>query len=528
MPIIELTGFRGANQAEHARFLPSDVGVASVNQKPSITGELEPWRVPLSVSGVSVVSGAISLYRMGRESQSDTSYWLSWAAHAHVIRGFDATDTTERTYYTDGVAPKWTDNIQATATPPYPTASRLLAVPQPDTAPTVTLTADGATGDPRQPAYIYTWVNDIGWESPPSPPTISPPARPGAVLALGATATVPPGNYGLATVRWYRTEVVDGTTSELFFLREYAIGASGMEDDGRALTQEQLKTESWLNLDASATWLTACWNQFAAAIVGKAVRCCEPNFMYAWPLDYEYLLSSKPLAMAAFAQRLLVLTSDGAEVLTGSDPAGLDQKPLSLPVIVSPRSLVSTDMGAMWAAADGLMYYGVEGFRNLTAGAMRPEQWRALHPETMHGYQWRGLYIGFYFDGADYAGIVVDPSNPRGVYKLDAWYRAGFWDALLRELFVLDGGTLRKWDAGASFMTATFTSKVNRENSDTEAEWFEVLGDGQTQVRLLVDGVERMNRTVLTGQHRVPDGAAGRDWQAVVSTDGRLQGIVVE
>lgn len=531
MPLAQLTGFLGANLKLHKRFLPDGVGVQSLNQKPSEEGDFRPWRNPLAISTAAIGSGRLTVYRMGRDAPDPSAYWLSWTTVVHVIRAFDATDPTERTYITGAGSPQWTDNVMALTSAPYPNATRELAVPQPTVAPAVTLTTDGPSGDARQLYYVYTWVNDLGWESAPSPPFLAPAAKSGAILALVQGGAVPAGNYGVNRIRWYRTQVVAGTTdAEYLFLREYAYGASGMADDARRLG-DVLATETWLELPADATWLTDCWNQFASALVGKTVRFCVPNYIYAWPIEQEYILSAKPIAQAAFAQRLLVLTEAGAELFTSSDPGAMDQKPMRLAIMVSQRSLVVGESFCIWAAKDGLWYYGLDGYRSLTAGCLKAEQWAAMVPSTIAGYYFamgeRTLYVGFYNDGA-LKGFVVDPTNPLGIYFLATGYAAGYWDPLLRALFVLDGTTMKQWDAGAEFMTATFRGKVERHVAHTEGEWLEILGEGAATVKVITDATTPFNRSISTGEHRLPNGSGGRDWQLEVSTAGSIQGAIVE
>lgn len=545
MPLITLSGFAGANLKEHKRFLPDGVGVMSTNQKPSEEGDFRPWRVPLAIVGPVIPSGRQTIYRLGRDTPSASSFWLSWTGVVHVTRGFDTSDSTERTYYTDGVAPRWTDNILALAGTPYPTSSRLLAVPQPTLTPSVSLNVDGPSGDARQLYYYFTWVNDIGWESAPSPAFLAPAAKPGAILDLTISESVPAGAYGVNRVRWYRQKVAGDTgTAPFFFLREYATGASGMQDDARALGDEAV-TETWIVLPNSATWLTYCWNQFASALVGKTVRFCEPNYIYAWPIEHEYTLADTPLAQAAFAQRLLVFTSAGGEEFTGTDPAGMDQKPVKIAPIVSQRSLVAGEFWCAWAAADGLWYYGYDGklgsgYRNLVEDCMKAEQWLALVPSTMSCQLLqlgdRTLIFVSYNDGT-LKGLIVDPLNPNGIYFLDTGYTAGYWDPLLRKLFLLSGSSLVQWDAGASFMTATFKSKVARQQAYSEGEWIELLSSGNVTTKVYTDDgstddavalVQRLSTTLVRGESRLPDGIGGRDWQVEVSTAGSLQGAVLE
>jgi hypothetical protein len=534
MALVEVTGMLGANLAREKRQLPLQVGVASLNQKPSRAGHMEPWPEPPAVPLVSIPASPqrTTVYRMGRDALTPAEHWLSWPEFVHVIRGFDPEDPTERTYYTGAGSPKWTDNTIALASLPYPTAFRELAVPQPTSAPTVTLNTDGSTGDPRQPFYVYTWVNEFGWESAPSPPTESPAARPGAVLDLDPVGSPPAGAYNINRIRWYRTQAINATDAEFYFLREYAIGATGQQDDGRALnTQDDpLPTDPdvlRIPLPSTATWLTSCWNQFAAALAGKTVRFCVPNLIYAWPLGMEYALSHTPVGQAAFAQRLMVFTTAGCEIFTGTDPEAMDQKPMELPACVSPRSIVAGETFVMWAAKDGLMYYGTDGFRRLTL-SLDPKHWEALNPETIMGAFYDGLYIGTYQDGAELKGFVVDPSNPDGIYPLAKGYHAAYWDKLLRKLFVLDGGTLKEWDAGTTMMTATFESKTFRQPAHIEGEWLEILCDTNARVRVWTDDTQVYDRVVATGQHRLADGTGGRDWRVEIQASAPVQALVIE
>lgn len=542
MPLITLSGFFGQNTKKDARILDDGIGVLSLNQRPTEDGALRPWRHPLAIVGPVIPSDRLTMYRLGRTTESTTQFWLSSTLVAHFTRGFDTSDPTERTYWTDGVAPKWIGTDFGLAGTPYPTAARLLAVPQPSTTPTVTLNVDGPSGEARQLYYVFTWVNDIGWESAPSEPFLAPAAKPGAVLDLTASESVPAGNYGVNRIRWYRQQTfaeLGSDDSEFFFLREYAIGSVGMQDDGRALTTADgpLPTETWIVLPSTAKWLTQCWNAFAAAIVDKSVGFCVPNFIYAWPLGYRLKFAGQtPLALASFLQQLLVLTDTGAWVVTGNEPGGLDQQEVKLPVVTSQRSVVVGKRFAMWATKDGIHYYGNDatlgvGDRNLLEACITPRQWAAFNPSTIAGYLLeegeKTYYVGFYNDGA-LKGFVVDPTNPNGFYPLSTGYSAGYWDPLLRKLFVLDGSTLKQWDSDSTFMTATFRGKVNRQESDTEGEWLELVCEGTAQTKVIVDGVTVLDDALDQGLHRLPDGVCGREWQAEVSTSTGVLGGAVE
>jgi hypothetical protein len=547
MSIVELTGFLGANLKKDRRYLPNEVGVNSVNQKPNGKGTLQPWRQPLSLVGPDVPSGRLTLYRLGREVASTTTFWLSTSAVSHWMRDFTAgaNDTTERTAFTGSGSPKWTDNIIGLAGAPYPAATRELKVPQPTLPPTVALNADGPSGDARINSYVFTWVSDIGWESAPSPPTDAPSCKPGAILDLGVVESVPAGNYGVNRVRWYRTNVV-GTTGagEFFFIREYAVGTLGMQDDARKLN-DLLPTDAnnmWLSLSATASWITYCWNEFCAAIDGPEVCFSVPDTIYAYPLGNRYETGGKPLALAAMNGVLLAFTTTGAERFVGQDPEAMDQKPIALPVLVSQRSVAVGDVFVIWAASDGLWMWSVDGtLRNLIAGCMEPEHWAALVPSTIAGYllptDERTLYVGFYNDGT-LKGFVIDLANPAGIYWLDKGYTSAFYDPLLRSLFVLDSATLKQWDKGPTNMTALHKSKVYRQGETAEGSALELMASGSVGVKVWTEPngatsdatplTLRINRNYTRGDLPMPDGVVGRDWQVEVSTAEEVQALVID
>ena len=108
MAVIRWAGFAGENRALHPKLLPEAAGTLSRNQHPG-RGDLRPWKTPVQVA--TVPSGRNTIYRMGRDVASDSTYWLSWTGTVHAVRGFDAADTTERTYYTGDGIPKVTYNL---------------------------------------------------------------------------------------------------------------------------------------------------------------------------------------------------------------------------------------------------------------------------------------------------------------------------------------------------------------------------------------------------------------------------------
>jgi hypothetical protein len=528
MPVLRLSGFLGENRAVHPMLLAEGVGTASRNQKPG-RGDLRPWKNPNTVA--TVPAGRSTLYRMGRDVASDSQYWLSWTGTVHAVRGFDAADTTERTYYTGDGAPKVTDNTLALSSPPYPTANRPLGLPAPATAPTVAVASAGTEDtDLVSIYYVYTYVNDWGWESAPSPVSALLERRADGTTTISNFASVPAGNYQVNRIRVYRTQTGAGGATEFFFLREIAYGTASTTDDNRALG-ETLATTTWLAPPTDLSWLTALWNGMLAGLSGNAVRFCEAYVPYAWPVAYDVVPpDSKPVALGVFGQSLLVLTTGRPVLVSGSTPEAMDQQLLEIPQgCVAPKSVVSLGTGVAWASEDGLCWYGAAGARVLTAGLMKREDWQALVPSTITGEHYEGLYFGSYDDGSGRKGFLIDPANPTGIYFLDTGYATTHFDELRDQLYVLNSTSVQKWDAAATSMTVTFRSKVFRMPRPLCFACAEVVADAYpVTFRLYADGVLKHTQTVANrNPFRLPAGFMAMDWQIELQGATAVQGMAM-
>ncbi len=525
MPVVKWSGFGGENRALHPKLLPDGVGTVSRNQKPG-RGDLRSWRTPNTVA--SAPSGRQTIYRMGRDVASDANYWLSWTGVVHAIRGFDAEDTTERTYYSGDGAPKVTDNTIALASAPYPTASRPLGMPAPVSAPTVSASGGTTAALTQTYFYVYTYVNDWGWESAPSPASAQLDRKTDATATIGGFAAAPAGNYNINRIRIYRTQT-GNTTTEFFFLREIALGVSSTADDNRDLG-EVLPTLGWLPPPADLSQLKSLWNGMAAGISGMSVRFCEAYTPYAWPIAYDVVPpDGKPVALGVFGQSLLVLTTGRPVLVAGSGPDSMDQQPLEFSQgCISARSAVGMGAGVAWASEDGLCWYGQGGARILTAGLMTREDWQALKPATIIGQMYEGLYYGSYDDGSGRKSFFIDPGNPSGVYFMDLGYSAMHFDELQDQLYVLDGASVKRWDAG-TLMTYRARSKVFRAPRPVTLASAEVTADGfPVTLRVFADGTLKHTQTVQSKDpFRLPGGFRASDWQIEAEGTFAVQGVAL-
>lgn len=531
MSPITINAFLGANLAFDELLLPEGVGVQSLNQRPGF-GDMRPWNAPgATVASVPASPQRKTIYRMGQDVASEANYWLGWSNVVDATRGFDSDDTSERTYYTGDGTPKWTDNVKAlTGGPPYPQASRELGVPAPATGLTAVINTDGI-GTAAATSYRYTYVNDLGWESAPSPIGNTILLKPGGTVDLSGFASPPGGNYGITIVRLYKLVVGASGSAQYFFLREWAVGStpSNPIDDGRSVGSATLDTEGWRVAPADGKGIKKLWNGMLAIGTANALRVCIPYKPYAYPLAYEIALGAAFVAQAVVGQRVLVLTTGDARLVSGStvplddDPAGINRPCASAQSVVEFNEGFSVK-GAAWASEEGLCWWGEgTGFVLVTEKLLTREQWQALNPATMVASRYGRFYVCFYTAGST-KGFVIDPQNPQGIYFLESGYNAAFRDPLTDRLYVLDGANVKRWDAGAA-MTATFKSKLVALPQPTNIGAVEVIAKGwPVTVKMWASGVLRYTHT-FTGPDQIgrpPGGWETDELQFEVSSAQRV------
>jgi hypothetical protein len=529
MTSLHITTFRGANRKLKPRLIPDANATSAVNVRMT-SGDLSPWRVPATVA--SAPGGTLGMYRMGRDTPTDSNYWLTFTAYVDVIRGLVAADTTERTIYTGGGAttPRWTDNTMALSSAPYPTAWRILGVPGPATAPVIALHTDGPTTTKQDLYVVVTFVNDKGEEGTISPVSNMLSVYPGATIDVSSLPSVPSGAYGIAHYRIYATNIGNSSASFAFAM-DAALG-SGTVTINTAALGATLETIDYDMPPADGHSLTMCWNEFAAMATGKSVRFCAPALIYAWPSQYEMLMGDTVVGMGTFDQTLLVLTTGQPALITGQDPSAMQSQRVPLnESCVSKPSIVSFGHATVWASPNGLMSMSNAGPVNLTGGIMKREDWQALVPSTIVGEQYLSYYLGSYNDGSGVKGFIIDLDHPDGIVFLSAGYTAEHFDSLLGGTYVLSGTSIQKWDAGDTAMSATWTSKVFRQIDPTSFSWARLVADsyGQT-VRFYRDSSSTpfFTKTVANGApFRLPIGFSTSDWQVSIDTTVGVQALLL-
>lgn len=539
---IDIPAFLGCNQQADPLRLADGVGTFIRNSRPG-NGNLRPMRARTPVA--TVPAGRRTIHRY-KHSNGTATAWLSWSNNmVHVVNGFDREDSQSRIYFTGAPGgPAWTDQTMALATSPYPTSSRPLKVDAPINKPILTIETAGVSTTDETRYYVTTFVNDLGWESAPSPlATVA--CKADATIKLSSLENAPSGQE-INRRRIYRTKTGASSATEFFFLKEltYASGGQEWTEDGTALSNDVLATQgrtvlgAWVPCPTNATFLTNMWNGMASVIVGKTVRTCVANTIYAWPLDQEIVLSDEPVALATWGQNLLVLTKGNVpSLITGQDPLSLSEQPLEgLPfngACVSAASVVNLGHGVAWAGPDGLNYYGAMGAKVLTAGLIEPDEWRRLGPENFHGGQLEAMVMM-----ASTAmqvrqtqastitaklGLLVDPAAPSGLFFIDVEGDVLHKDPATSELFCLDSTTGSitelQHQVGDDFGSAVAYSKIFRTPSTNIGYGRVISTRYPVTLTLFADGAQVDELSVLDDRvFTLSGGYEAQEWQVRITT----------
>lgn len=520
--LLRFAGFKGCAIKPPARLIADDMGVDARNLRPGL-GWFEPWKAPLAVA--TVPAAQQSIYRMGRDAPSDSTYWLSWATDVDAAPGFIGTDTQERTYFTGDGVPKWTDATIGLGTPPYPQTSRPLGVPAPLNSPTLTIQAAG-TGTSVTRYYLVTWVTDRGEESMPSAVSLQLTCNSDATIRVTRVSTVPSDGRVYSYWRVYRTQD-DGASNASFYFVATVPVANTFYDDPSGVLGETLPSLYWSMPDAGLKGLTTMWNGIFAGFVAKRLCFCEPYRPFAWPTKYELATRDTIVALAVFRQMLIVLTTGINYIVTGNHPSSMSMTPMNFDhPCVSKRSAVSLGkFGVVWAAPSGMARFGDNGGELLTEGSISEDQWKALQPSTMRSARVgdRMVMACYTQDGQD-KGLVLDMADLRGVYFQDAGYADLHWDPIQNSTYVLSGTNVMKWDAGTA-ASGSFKSGVQRSPKANNFVFAQLLAESYpATVSLWADGDLVLDAlTVYDGDaFKLPSGFKAAEWQAKIQASGKV------
>ena len=254
-------------------------------------------------------------------------------------------------------------------------------------------------------SYVYTYVNSLGEEGPPSPASTATPLLDGQSVLLSNLSLPPTIGYDITKMRLYRTNSTEAGT-EFQFVKEFDISRSTRDEVRSANLGEVISTTTWDPPDPAMLGIIALPNGILAGFNGKQLYFCEPYFPHAWPPEYDQAVEYDIVGLAAFGNSLAVLTKGWPYIVTGSHPRNMNVRAIKVnQACLSKESIASDGDRVYYASPDGLVEISVNGISVVTEDILDPKDWKGYTPSTMVGEFYEGRYYGFY----DFDVSPVDP-----------------------------------------------------------------------------------------------------------------------
>lgn len=219
MTAINFKPFRGEIPRLNDRLLKPNYATRALNCKIS-SGALEPLAGLEQVLSSSKLLRTVFRYRVFRNDAYESN-WLVWDTDVDVVPSLNANDELGRFYFTgEDIEPRMSTYALAINSVPYPTAWYQLGVFAPTAAPTVTITVVGS-GASATRSYVYTFVTQIGEESPPSPPSAVVTSFANSTWRVAGMQTAPANSGTVTGITDLNNGRVRVTLNSVFGLEQY-------------------------------------------------------------------------------------------------------------------------------------------------------------------------------------------------------------------------------------------------------------------------------------------------------------------
>lgn len=526
---FKLQTFGGKAPKIYSRLLPEDMAQVATNTRLD-SGRLEPWKGNASASITPVASFNISAATKTLFRYS-SSIWIGSNEDINIIRSPIAEDVHERLYVT-GIGGSSGFPRMTTAAIVGNSTYYKLGIPKPGNFSAVTVTGTSSVADtetPQSRSYVFTYVSFYGEEGEPNLALAS------QVVDVhsdqGVTVTFPSnptGAHNLLKKRVYRTDA----GGVYRFVADVSINSASHADTLAEINLgEEIPTITFAappdevtadHPDGPLLGLVSMPNGILAGFSGQTVAFSEAFQPHAFPTAYRLTMKSDVVALAPLNTGLLVLTKEKPAIIQGLDPESMTMNEVDSTLsCVSKRSVVDMGEYVLYASPDGLVRASDNGLQLLTEGVLSRDQWQALVPSTIVAFQYEGHYVGFYNDGSESKGFIIDPRGGRSSYiKLDFHATAGFNDLENDELYLVVGGAVYKFAQGSDLSYVWRTKKfyVPRPFNPGVAKVDCDSYSPSPTFKLYADGVLKHTQTVTNdGLFRLPSGYKANEFEVELS-----------
>ena len=386
--LINLQQFAGLIPKASDRQLPAN-HASVANNTQLYSGEVRGLRDPQLAADLSAEIFTVKrAYRLEDGSTSivdTTGDWVAFdEADINFIRGALKNDSFDRYYAAGGTLDPLVDTAANWAAGG---GGIDLGVPTPTVAPTVTAPATGATNDTR--AYVYTFVNEWGEESAPSPPSAPDTGSITGTWELTTMQTAYPigGTHkAIDKTRIYRT--ITGTSSVNYRLvaelDPSTAAYSDNESNDTISLNESLPSNGWDIPPSGLQGIVNMANGIMAGFVGRDLYFSEPYRPHTFPVNYVLSTENDIVGLGVYQSGIVVCTTSNPYVATGSHPSSIVLTKLDdVEPCQSFRSIVNGLNGVTYASQNGMVLVNQQGAINIVSPLITRNEWRdGYSPQT--------------------------------------------------------------------------------------------------------------------------------------------------
>lgn len=453
MATVKTETFGGIAPRIHPTLLPEGMAVTAHNCRLK-TGKLVPLRQPSIVKGVPVhleggldcVSGARSMHVWRRRDGSPELLLfggVTWMAPGNI-----ADDERTRVVVSGetGVSHGGAQNTpvvymrdpESGETEILPIAKEALPAPK------VSRTSEGdlSEGTSRYTSFFVTWVDEYGYESPVSEPSL---VKTGVdasgndvwsqedveYLDGDTVAFMPIGTSslpaGAVAVRVYKV-VTGQSVGRIQFIREFsrdyiAAGANGFSVDVKDESAGEVITQ----MEGAPADLRCIRDVPGSFYCGfspscpKTVMFSDVDLICSWPTAYRYDVADSIVALAVSGNTVFALTDGTPYALTGTDPGAMTVTKLSSAApCVSARGVCLHQRTVYFVSNAGLMSVtssdGGTTCTNVTDSMFTKEQWQGMNPAScVMGEHDGALHLFFESVDGTRTGLTVNLTESSSV-----------------------------------------------------------------------------------------------------------------
>lgn len=548
---FRLTTFSGLNEKIAPRLLPEDVAQDAENVFLD-RGRIEG--LPQDVNDSSEPSSHPASHIDGTTKtifKATNNEWFTFSDDVDVIKSPIKEDSFSRFYFT-GVSgssgfPRMVDASNGiSGGGPYPVTSYRLGLPTPPaftSAPSVNNATAAAGAATSSRAYIYTEITTFGEEGPPSVVTSADivDAADGATVTLALPAATS-GVYSIAKRRIYRADLngifrfvkdVSGTsagnTTEA--VKDSSLGEEIESTDNLAPPDDVSSSHP----DGPMLGITTMPNGITAGFSGNTLLFSEAFLPHSYPLANQLTTKEDIVGIVSIASGLLVTTKGKPLIAGGTDPSAMSLVEIDANLPNSnKRSLVDMGEYALYASPDGLVIASNSGVSLVTQQIFTRDQWQDYYPENIEAYEYEGKYLGFTWDGSNSStkkGFIFDPRGQKNAFvNLDFYATAGFNDRENDELYLVIGGTLKKFARSSNARTYTWKSKEFYSNLPISPGVAKVSAESYNSLtfKLYADGSLKHTQTVTSNNlFRLPGGYKAKAFHIILEGTDPINEVCV-